>query len=747
MPAAKSLEPERFPFLVECFLRANQQPTGPVKFNPIILLLGFLLVGCCVSTSSLAQQREKSVTAVYIDAPIVIDGDLDENQWNLAEPATDFIQQEPRMGEPSSERTEVRLLYDNENLYLGIYCFDSAGARGITVNDVSRDYRPRDTDTFTMVFDTFNDRRNSFIFGTNPGGAKRDGQTAGNSERRNYDWDAVWYVKAKITELGWQAEIAIPFRTLRFHNLEDQIWGVNFSRRIRRKNEDTHWSAIPRPYRTSRVSHAGELNGLSSIRQGRNLYLKPYISSPLVRRQGDDVDFVPDAGLDVKTALTSGLTLDLTVNTDFSQVEADQQQINLTRFPLFFPEKREFFLENSNMFQVRRVGQGNRNRGRDLIAFFSRRVGLSGGRVVPILGGGRLTGRAGPYRLGFLSIQTDDLEEIPSTNFTVARVRRDILASSDVGGIFINKQGGGGQHRTYGVDGHFQFFRNLEVASFFLKTSAPDIPGEDTASSISLGWADHRYDIQGEYLSIEENFNPEAGFVRRTGIRKSQGEFNLKLRPGERFPWMREFRPSTGIEYITNQENVLQTRNFDQMFNLDLENGGSFRFIHRVRFERLDEPFPIRSDQSIPTGDYLFREVNLNFFSDRSRMFSGSFDLTTGEFFDGNKDSYSAGLLFQYSYRFRADLSWEHDEVDLPTGDFSTDLVTTRFNYAFSPRMFLNSLIQYNSTLQEVSSNVRFNFIYEPLSDLFVVYNERRSTGGEVLERALIAKLTYLIDF
>ena len=728
-------------------MEPRKQANRLVQLNPPSLLLGVILVCCCLSMFSLGQERDKRVTAVYIESPLVIDGDLDEAEWSLAEPATDFIQQEPHMGEPSTERTEVRLLYDDDNLYLGVYCFDSAGAEGITVNDISRDYRPRDTDTFTMVFDTFNDRRNSFIFGTNAGGGKRDGQTAGNSERRNYDWDAVWYVETKVTERGWQAEIAIPFHTLRFRDLEEQIWGVNFSRRIRRKNEDTHWSAIPRPYRTSRVSFAGELNGLSSIRQGRNLYVKPYVSTPIVRRQEDDVDFLPDAGFDVKYALTPGLALDLTVNTDFSQVEADQQQINLTRFPLFFPEKREFFLENSNMFQVRRVGQDSRNRGRDLIAFFSRRVGLAQGRAVPILGGGRVTGRRGPFRLGFLSIQTDELEETASTNFTVARLRRDILGSSDVGGIFINKQGGGEYNRTYGVDGHFQFFRNLEIASFFLKTDTLDLPDQDTASSFFVGWADHRYDIQGEYLSIEENFNPEVGFVRRRGIRKSRGEFNLKLRPGESLPWMREVRPSTGVEYITNQENVLQSRNFDQMLNVDMQNGSSFRFIHRVLLERLDEPFFIRSDQSIPTGDYLFREINVNFFSDRSRMFSGSFDLTTGEFFDGHKDSYGAGLLFQHNYRFRADISWGHDDVDLPSGDFSTDLVTARFNYAFSPRMFLNSLIQYNSTLREISSNIRFNFIYEPLSDLFLVYNERRSTGGEVLERALITKLTYVFDF
>ena len=501
-----------------------------------VALWAIALALCCFTPASLAQDPEKKVTAVHIQSPILIDGNLDEPEWSLAQPATDFVQQEPLMGEPSTERTEVRMLYDDENLYLGVYCFDSAGSEGITITDISRDYAPRETDTFTMVFDTFNDKRNSFIFGTNAGGAKRDGQTAGDSERRNYDWDTVWHVKTKITEQGWQAEIAIPFRSLRFREVEEQVRGVNFGRRIRRKNEYTHWSPIPRPHRTSRVSLAGELNGLSGIRQGRNLYLKPYLLTPVVRREGDDVDFLFDVGFDLKYGVTSELALDVTLNTDFSQVEADLQQINLTRFPLFFPEKREFFLENAPLFQVRRVGRGLRNSSRDLIAFFSRRIGLSQGRVVPILGGARVTGRVGPYGIGFLSIQTDEFEELPSTNFTVARVQRDILGNSDVGGIFINKQGGGQYNRTYGVDGRLQFFQNLEIASFFLKTDTPGLSGEDTSASAFVGWADHRYDIQAEYLSIEDNFNPEVGFIPRKGIRKSRGEFNLKLRPGRESP-------------------------------------------------------------------------------------------------------------------------------------------------------------------------------------------------------------------
>ena len=453
------------------------------------------------------------------------------------------------------------------------------------MSTLARDYAPRESDHFTMVLDTFNDNRNGFEFSTNPGGAKRDGQISGDGETRNVDWYGIWQVRTQITEMGWQAEVAIPFRTLRFRDDEQQVWGLNFGRRFRRKNETSHWSALPRPFGTNRVSMAGELNGLSGIRQGKSLYMKPYISTPVVRREGDDVDFTPDVGLDLKYGVTTGLALDATVNTDFSQVEADQQQINLTRFSLFFPEKREFFLENSGLFQVKRVGRGPGSGNRDLIAFFSRRIGLSGGRAVPILGGTRLTGRVGQYRIGLLSIQTDEFKETLSTNFSVARVRRDILLNSDVGGIFINKQAGSEHNRTYGVDSHLRFLRYLEVAFFFLKTGTPGLAGKDKAGNIFVGWEDQRYNIQGDYLSIEENFNPEVGFVPRKGIRKSRGAFSINFRPEERIPWIREVRPSTGIEYITNQDNRVETKNFDQTLSIDFENGALFGLTHRVRFE------------------------------------------------------------------------------------------------------------------------------------------------------------------
>ena len=720
---------------------------GPWRLCLLLLATCLTVAVAGAQTASPESGQKRSVEVLRLESEIVIDGELDEPDWQRAPLATDFIQQEPIMGEPGSERTEVRLLYDDTTLYVGIYCFDSAGEKGIVVTNVRRDMSPFEGDYFGVLLDTFDDDRNAFVFGTNPRGAKRDGQMAGNGESSNFDWDAVWYVKSKITEQGWQAEMAIPFKTLRFREGEEQVWGLNLTRKIRRKNEDIHWAPIPRPFRINRVSLAGELTGLSGVRQGRNLSIKPSIALPVVRRQQDDVDFLPEPGLDIKYGVTPGLTLDLTVNTDFAQVEADQQQINLTRFSLFFPEKREFFLENAAIFEFGKSAREWGASGRDVIAFFTRRIGIDQGQLVPILGGARFSGTAGKYRVGLLTMQADDFATTPSTNFSVARVRRDILESSNFGAMFINKQAGGGQfNRTFGMDVNLKFDA-LNVTSFFLKTDTAGIDGEDMAGDFSVAWKDRLWDIRAEFSSIQDNFNPEVGFVPRRGIRKSRGALTFKPRPGERIPWIREFRPSIELDYITNQDNVLETRTWKTGLATEFQDTGLLKFVVESNFERLDEPFLIHPGQSIPVGDYRFEEFSASYSSDKSRMFSGGLRGSTGSFWDGDRKTYGVEFRFQANYQFRTDVAWTHNDIDLPSGAFTTDLVSTRLSYSFSTDLFLNALIQYNSTLQEISSNIRFNFIYKPLSDFFLVYNERRSNTGEVRERALIAKLTYLFDF
>ncbi len=693
-----------------------------------------------------ATKPEHVMTAVRIDGPITIDGLLNEPQWELAKPATDFIQRLPHTGQPATERTEVRLIYDNVNLYVGVNAYDSAGKKGITIKDIKRDFGTLDSDGFQIVIDTFNDDRNSFLFGTNPAGAKFDMQIGADGAAGNTSWNGIWHLKTKITDEGWQVEMAIPFKTLRFGKKPVQIWGVNFERRVRRKHEDSYWSPLPAAFRLGRVSLAGQLEGVEGIHPGRNLYIKPYVTAPVQHLEGDDTDFLPEAGLDLKYALGTQSTLDLTYNTDFSQVEADEQQINLTRFNLFFPEKREFFLENAGIFGFGRSRSGFRT---DLIPFFTRRIGISDdNRLVPILGGARFSGREGKNSFGFLNMQTDSIFGVPSTNFSVMRYRRDILAKSDVGALFVDKEEDGpGFNRTFGVDTNFRLFRYLELSSSLLKTQSPEVHGHDMAANVEVAWWDDLLDLEVRHVNIQENFNPEVGFVQRGDMKRTTGTFIATPRPHEHIPWVRYLGPTVTIDYITDQQGELETRLLQTGFYAVLHNGSEFSIGRRSDFERLDKPFQIRPDQAIVPGDYQFNDWYMSLTTDKSRLLYGQVSLQSGEFWDGTREGRAVGLYAQPGYHFSAGATWTHNDVKLPSGPFTTDLISARVGYLFTTNLFLNTLTQYNSDLHEVSTNVRFNFIYRPLADFFLVYNERRASSGEVLDRALIAKLTYMLAF
>ena len=694
-----------------------------------------------------ASQALPTMRALRIEGPITLDGRLDEPEWKLAEPATDFIQRLPHSGEPATERTEVRLIYDHLNLYVGVYCFDSEGPQGITIKDIKYDFWTLDSDGFQIVIDTFDDDQNSFLFGTNPGAGKFDMQIGGDGAAGNTNWNGIWHVATSIDDRGWQVEMIIPFKTLRFGNKPTQIWGVNFERRVRRKYEDSYWSPLPAAFRLGRVSLAGRLEGIEGIHPGRNLYVKPYALSAVQRLEGDDVDVKPEVGFDVKYAVGTQSTLDLTVNTDFSQVEADEQQINLTRFNLFFPEKREFFLENAGIFGFGRSRVGGFRT--DLIPFFTRRIGLSDDRrLVPILGGARLSGRSGRNTFGLLTMQADSIEDLNSTSFSVLRVRRDVLQKSDVGALFVNKDVmDGGYNRTYGADANFRLFRYLELSSFVLKTDSPDRQGRDLAGNVEVAWRDNLFDLEARHLEIQENFNPEVGFVQRGAMKQSSGIFTLTPRPRERIPWVRYMGPSVTVDYITDPKNVLETRRLQGSFNVVFHNGSELAVGRRSNFERLTEPFKIRNTQEIAPGDYNFDEWYASYLGDKSKVLVGQAGVTSGAFWDGTRDSYQLGFDLQPGYHFSAGALVNRNDINLPSGSFTTNLVAAKIRYLFNTRMFLNSLIQYNSDTREVLSNIRFHFIYKPLSDFFLVYNERRTSTGEVADRAIIAKVTYVLAF
>jgi hypothetical protein len=711
--------------------------------QPVCLIILFVGVGHVLHAAQ--NRKERTMRAVRVREKIVIDGELNEPAWLLAEPATDFIQRLPYTGEPATEKTEVRLIYDDENLYVGAFCFDSAGGRGIVVKDIKRDFNTLQSDGFQIVLDTFHDHRNSYLFGTNPKGGTWDMMIGGDGAAGNSAWNGIWYLKTKITPKGWQVEMAIPFKTLRF--AENQVWGVNFERRVRRKHEDSYWSPLPAAFRLGRVSLAGDLEGIEGAKQGRNLYIKPYILTPVQRKEGEDLAFKPTAGFDLKYAVGSQSTLDLTAHTDFSQVEADEEKINLTRFDLFFPEKREFFLENAGLFGFGRSRTGGYRQ--DMMPFFSRRIGISPDRkLVPILGGARMTGRMGKYTMGLLSMETDTTDTAPSANYSVARVRRDILKKSDFGAIFVNKQeSGGGYNRTYGVDANFRVLKYLELSSFLLKSDSPDLKGKDTAANFEAAWKDDLFDVEARFFSVGRNFNPEAGFLARKDMLESSAIFALTPRPKKHIPWIRQMGPTLSVDYFTDHDWAPQSKLLQGSFDAVFQNGGTLSIGQRSDSERLIKPFKIRPSQTIPVGDYTWDEFFASFVSDRSRLFSCDLGLTRGRFWNGDRNSYRVGFDTQPGYHFTAGATWTYNDVSLPSGAFHTSVLATRIRYSFTTRMFLNALIQYNSDTKEVSSNIRFNLIYRPLSDIYLVYNERRSSLGDVIERAFIVKVTYVLAF
>jgi Domain of unknown function (DUF5916)/Carbohydrate family 9 binding domain-like len=704
------------------------------------------------------------VIAAESHAPIVLDGALDEEVWRTAEPAADFVQAEPREGDAATETTEVRLAFDREALYIAVVCRDGDPS-SLIVNDIRKDFVAGEQDSFEVILDTFADRRNGFVFVVNPAGAKSDAQIANEGRDVNTSWDAVWSVATRRDGTGWAAEIRIPFKTLRFERGPDRVWGVNFSRRIRRKNEVDYWSPVPRVYNLYRAGLAGTLAGLPDATQGHNLRLKPWIAANSTRAVGAaGFDAAPRAGLDAKYGVTPSLTLDVTARPDFAQAEADEQQVNLTQFSLFYPEKREFFLENSGMFYFGDIPRESRLGNarfappeEEVLLFFSRRIGLTdSAEEIPIGAGARLTGRVGRTGIGAMTIQTEAVEGRAGDNYTVLRGRRDVLRNSDIGAIFLSRQsaGGSGDHNEVaGVDANFRFLRALSINGFLAKSATPGADGGELAGKGSIVWNDNFLHTQYSLLSIGDNFRDDVGFIKRTGVRKHFVDFGVR----KRYDWwrrygIRELHPHTRYNIYTDQSNRQVSHTNHVAMAWFFEGGGYLELQWNPRFERIVVPFRIRPDQSFTPGAYTWNEYAAELETNHSRKVSASALVTTGGFWTGTQQSVKLGVLYRPSYRLTFDTALQRNAIDLPLPmhAFVTNLVTSRIGYAFNTRTFLDTLLQYNTDLHQFSANIRFDLIHRPLSDLFVVLNEQRLTEQTIPTsdgRGLIVKYTHMLSF
>ena len=750
--------------------RGDPAPSLPVA--PARSWLPHSAFGLCVSTiliaisatPGLAQESWElyQIGAVRVDRGPEIDGVLDEQVWQAASVIRDFIQQEPNEGAPATESTEVRVLYDGGTLYLGIEAFDS-NPDGIIATEMRRDGdRILEEDNFQIILDTFMDSRSAYMFVISPAGAQLDQQVSdeGGRDRRasvsavNRDWDGVWSVSARPTPEGWIAEVAIPMVTLRFPESDPQSWGINLMRNISRKNEQAFWAPIPKPFGLTRVSLAGSLTDLESLNRGRDLRIKPFVTGGGRRQLQsgiNDNSAEGDFGVDVKYGITAGLNLDVTVNTDFAQAEVDNEQVNLTRFALFFPEKREFFLENSGQFAVGTVN----STGRIASLFFSRRIGISDSREqVPILGGARLTGKIGQNNIAIMDLQTDDLGDIPGENFLVARYSRDLFGQSQIGGLFINKEArrGGRYNRTYAADMNLSITPSLTVDGFLAGTSSPGFSDEELAGHIRVGWLDQSWRIYSEYTDLGDNFNPEVGFVPRVGIKRSKFHFEGNPRPQR---WgIRMMEPMWNVEYLTDQTGRLVTRRFHHMVRTVFDSGASFNIMYNRWFERLDEPFRVTSDVSVDPGDYQFWDMTLQFSSNPSRRLFSSVSYGPQTFYDGDRTDASVRVGLRVTDQLATSASFSRSDVKLPAGDFVADIGSLQVDYAFSPRMSLRSITQYNSAADQWSTSARFRYIYRPGSDIYIVYDEVRRDDAIQLspfleqfrDRRLIVKMTYLLS-
>jgi hypothetical protein len=739
------------------------------------LLRLFLLPLCVlwVAPHSIAKdinyetaRLDKRLRAVKITDKITIDGRLDESVWTDAPWATEFIQREPDEGESISERTEVRVLYDSDNIYFGVVATDSQAGR-VIISELKKDFTVETGDSIQIVLDTFHDERNAYEFIVNPAGAKWDAQIANEGRDVNQSWDGVWFVKTRIGDDGWTAEIAIPFRTLKFPRTPVQTWGLNFQRTIRRRNEESLWAPVPRIYTVQRISLAGTLEGLEGIEPGSNLKIKPYIVSSLGENGlRKSYDYNIDGGFDVKYGITTGLTWDFTYNTDFSQVEADEQQVNLSRYSLLFPEKRDFFLENSGIFQFG-VPNATLNTGttgqsiftllnprpnairNDLMQFFSRTIGLSdSGDAIPILGGSRLTGSVGRYQVGFLDIQQRESGSTNATNFFVGRVRRNVLANSDIGFMVTNKEVSNSSlyNRTVGADANFRFGQSVSLNGFLAKTSTPGLSGKDLAARMAMQYLDKAWQFSGTYTVIQKNYHNEMGFIPRVGIQRFASVAAYTWRPQRWRRFLRDMRPHWQVDYVLDATGRIQSKYGDFHHQIDFQNGAEIELGRNPSYEYLAQPFKI-SNVAVTPGDYKFNEYFILGNTDLSRRLSANGRFSTGRFYSGYKHSYLAGGAFRFNYKLSTSVQYTRNNITLAEGRVKQDLLAARVNYGFTTTMFLNALIQYNSDSRQWSSNVRFNIIHRPLSDIFIVYNERRdSITGNLVDRALIGKITYMIS-
>jgi hypothetical protein len=727
-----------------------------LRWTGIACLLGHASTGMAQASAS---ARPTMQAAALQSAPVLDGVVLGDAAWRGAVPATGFRQVQPDDGRPASQKTEVYIGVEGDALYIGVVAYDSDPA-GIIVADSRRDSDLGNTDSFQVVIDGLLDRQNGYVFGTSPAGLEYDGQVVREGSGQfgsagggfNLNWDGTWDVAATISDIGWSAEMRIPFRTLRYGTGDNQTWGINFQRNIRRNNEIAYWAPLSRERNLYRVSEAGTLSGVAPPTQ-RNLKFTPYVLGKSAR--GNDIagtDNDSEFGFDLKYSITSRLTLDGTYNTDFAQVEADEQQVNLDRFSLFLPEKRPFFLENAGQFTV-----GNPE---EVELFFSRRIGIAeDGAQIPIEGGARLSGKVGnATNLGFLYMSSEAVAGIaPGNQFTVARVNQELPGRSAIGMMIINRQGDGSylvapaddENQTYSADGRWGIGDNLVLSGWAARTATPGRNGRDDAFAVKADYDSATWSYRLNYTEVGGDFNPEVGFLARTDYRRAEGFVRRRIRP-ENFWGLLEIRPHMSYTGYWNFDGFQETGFWHNDVHWEFRNG--YRIDTAINFTRsgITDPFDIVPGVTIQPGTYDHAEAQVSFNTNLGAPLSLALETTIGGRFGGDRVSLTPTIRYRIGETFSSQFSYVYNDFDLPVpgGKFHANLARLRLSYSFTPKILLQALVQYNELGDVLATNLRFAWLQSANSGLYLVYNEvdERGAGAMPTGREIILKYSRIFD-
>jgi len=699
----------------------------------------------------------KTLRAHRITTPVRVDGVLDDPAWQQAEAISDFVQQDPHVNEPASERTEVRVLVDHEAMYFGFVCHDS-DPRGVIARELRRDNPFDGDDHVEILLDTFHDHRNAFHFAVNPLGTQYDALITDEGHDINAEWNERWWSQTRMTADGWTAEIKIPLTTLRSGRDLD-TFGVNFKRYMRRKNESAHWTGWSRDYPFLQVSQAGHLTGVEQVETGLTLRVKPYVLGgvrDLAANGASDVKPLRDVGLEtVRFSVTPGLTAELTANTDFAQTEVDDAVVNLTRFPIFFPEKREFFLERAGIFEFgfsgRRGARGAQER--NLQMFFSRRIGLTEDRVpVPVRGGAKLVGHAAGLDIGLLDVQTGRFGATPGSNYLVFRGKRNVLARSNIGVFVSNRQATSADYnRVVGGDANLTLFKNTDIQAFLAKSMSspgPGVTGNDYAGRAKYNWFTDLHEIFVEHLYVGPEFKHDVGFVRRTGVQRSDAAYIWQPRPT--LAHVRNFVIRNELVYVTDIHRTLINREQISQWTTRFQSDDATRVNTTHTFDRVERAFEIAKGIVVPAGDYGFRDTWAEYEGSAKRTLAGRIRYGAGDFYGGHRQYVQLAPAFRPMPLVSVEASYEYNDVTLPQGAFTTHVVNGRMNFNVSNKWLTTTLAQYDSASERRTLFFRLNYIFRPGDNVFFVFNQTTQPGAaarDERDRAVMLKWTYSFDF